>query len=97
MRIPLLEVTCVADHDTFVCFVAGKLRADGVLACWSHAFDCESDWAARYLREEIIGQEETQKKMCIYIRGGEGKKAAFHRLTIGTGEMMVAEHCPFLC
>jgi hypothetical protein len=55
MRIPLLEVTCVADHDSYVCFVAGKLRPDGVLACWSHAFECESDWASRYLREEIIG------------------------------------------
>ena len=68
MRIPLLEVTCVADHDAYVCFVAGKLRADGVLACWSHAFECESDWASRYLREEIIGACQCN----IVISGGTG-------------------------
>jgi hypothetical protein len=71
MRIPLLEVTCVADHDAYVCFVAGKLRADGVLACWSHAFECESDWASRYLREEIIG--------ACQVAFGRARRESVHR------------------
>jgi hypothetical protein len=55
MRVPLLEVTCVADQGLYVCFIAVQPRPDGVLACWAHAFECESEWASRYLREEIIG------------------------------------------
>eukprot|EP00039_Didymoeca_costata_P011773 m.166628 g.166628 ORF g.166628 m.166628 type:complete len:442 (-) comp15287_c0_seq2:2693-4018(-) len=54
MKCSLTEVTCVADHDNFVCFVSGKMRDDGSLLCWAHAYECESAWASRYLAEEIV-------------------------------------------
>lgn len=54
MKVSLTEITCVADHEHYVCFVTGRLRQDGSLVCWAHAFDCESPIASRILAEEIV-------------------------------------------
>lgn len=50
----LINVTCVADHGKHICFITAKLQPDRVVKFHAFAFVCESEFASRYLAEEVV-------------------------------------------
>eukprot|EP00040_Diaphanoeca_grandis_P005552 m.33345 g.33345 ORF g.33345 m.33345 type:complete len:348 (-) comp16802_c0_seq1:103-1146(-) len=50
----LIHVTCVADHGKHICFITAKLQPDRSVQFHAFAFVCESEFASRYLAEEVV-------------------------------------------